>query len=74
MAFTNARMGFIPGREGEPEGLVSITIGVKGQKRLDRIYEKAKEHGLQVEHGGINMVGVKWHFTHMGEPEAGSKL
>lgn len=74
LAFTNARMGFIPGREGEPEGLVSITIGVKGQKRLDGIYEKAKEQGLSVENGGIKMVGVKWHFTHMGEQEAGSKL
>ncbi|KAF9697988.1 hypothetical protein EKO04_004316 [Ascochyta lentis] len=27
LAFTNARMGFIPGRDGHPEGLVSITVG-----------------------------------------------
>ena len=29
LAFTNARMGFIRGVEGQPDGLVPITIGVE---------------------------------------------
>ena len=76
LAFTNARMGFIPGREGQTEGLVSVTIGVKGQKRLDGIYQRAKEMGLSGEHGGIDMIGVRWHFVHLGEldGEAWSRL
>ncbi|KAF2093867.1 hypothetical protein NA57DRAFT_47406 [Rhizodiscina lignyota] len=74
LAFTNARMGFVPGRQGEPEGLVSITIGVKGQKKLDEIYQRAREQGLSGEYGGIDMIGVRWYFVHMGEPATGSKL
>lgn len=67
LAFTNCRLGFIGGREGEPEGLVSITVGVKGLKRVQGIYQRAKEMGLNFEHGGIDMIGVRWFFSHMGE-------
>jgi hypothetical protein len=73
LAFTNSRIGFIPGREGEPEGLVSITVGVKGQKSVEDIYERARGIGLSIEQGGIAMVGVRWFFSNMGE-EKGSKL
>ena len=42
LALTKARMG----SEGQPEGLVSITIGVKGRKRYDAILERARNAGI----------------------------
>lgn len=58
LSFTNARMKFIRGEEGEAEGLVSVTIGVKGRERFDGILERASKAGLCGD-GWINMCGVK---------------
>jgi hypothetical protein len=68
LAFTNTRLGFIPGKEGQPEGLVSVTVGVSGRKELDAIIERAKEEGVYVN-GAINMCGVRWNLilTSLGE-------
>lgn len=73
LAFTNARMGFVPGRDGEPEGLVSITVGVTGQRRMEEIFERASKLGLNIEQGGIDMLGVRWFFSNGGE-ETRSKM
>jgi len=73
VAFTNARLGFIRGEEGKPEGIVSITIAVKGQKTFDGIQERASQMGLCGD-GWINMVGVRWYFSHAGEDTSTSKL
>jgi len=61
LAFTNARLGFMRGEEGKPEGLVSITIGVTGQETLKGILDRANKEGLCGD-GWINMLGVKWYF------------
>ena len=66
LAFTNARMRFIRGVEGQPDGLASITIGVEGRDELNAILDRAREEWLCGD-GWINMLGVKWHFTCMGE-------
>ena len=46
LAFTNARMGFIRGVEGQPDGLVPITIGVEGQDEFNAVLDRAREEGL----------------------------
>jgi len=62
LAFTNARMGFVRGVEGEKEGLQSITVGVNGRERFDAILKGASEEGLCGD-GWINMCGIKWYFV-----------
>ncbi|KAG9187151.1 hypothetical protein G6011_05022 [Alternaria panax] len=62
LAFTNARLSFIPGRKGQSEGLVSITIGVKGKSAYDAILERARDAGVY-DNGGIDMCGVRWHLA-----------
>ena len=66
LAFTNARMGFIRGVEGQPDGLASITIGVEGRDEFNAILDRAREE-LLCGDGWINMLGVKLYFTCMGE-------
>jgi hypothetical protein len=66
LAFTNARMGFIAGRQGQPEGLVSITVGVQGKDKLAAIMERAIEAGACADGRRIHMLGVKWDFTLVG--------
>jgi hypothetical protein len=62
LAFTNARLGFTPGREGLAEGLTSITVGVNSQVKLDDIRQRAKEAGI-FKSGAIEMCGVKWFLS-----------
>jgi hypothetical protein len=66
-------MKFIRGREGEAEGLESITIAVKGEERFNAILDAAREEGLCGD-GSINMLGVKWYFVLVGEGGGKSKL
>lgn len=73
LAFTNARLGFISGREGEPEGLVSVTVGVNGKDQFDAILERASKEGLCGD-GWINMCGIKWIFVLTGYGETKGKL
>ena len=73
LAFTNARLGFIPGKEGQSEGLVSITVGVNGKDKLDAILNRAREEGICGE-GWINMCGVKWYFVLTGINDIQGKL
>jgi len=61
LLFTNARLKFVPGVDGLPEGLESITIGVKGNARFERTLDIARKEGLCGD-GWVNMLGVKWYF------------
>lgn len=71
LAFTNARIRFVPGAEGKPEGLDSITIAVDGEERMAGILDRARKEGLCGD-GWINMIGVKWYFVRAGD--AGSRI
>jgi hypothetical protein len=73
LAFTNARLGFIPGRKGQPEGLASITIGVKGKDEYAAILERARHAGV-CGNDGIVMCGVKWHLALTGHCTPQGKL
>jgi hypothetical protein len=73
LAFTNGRLGFIAGREGQPEGLVSISIGVKGRDKIDAIRKRAITAGV-CTNGQINMCGVRWNITLTGHGEVKGKL
>lgn len=74
LGFTNARVGFVRGEEGKAEGIISVTVGVHGQKRKDAILARARERGLVGEDGGVEMVGVRWNFSLTGDEGFGSKL
>lgn len=72
-AFTNARLGFVAGQEGLPAGIISITIGVRGQKRREDIFRRAQKYGVvKTERGRwqIEMLGVRWEFVLTGYEEA----
>ncbi|KAF1850320.1 uncharacterized protein K460DRAFT_270888 [Cucurbitaria berberidis CBS 394.84] len=73
LAFTNARLGFIPGREGQPEGLVSITVGVNSKGKLEAIFDRAGQAGV-CGNGSIEMCGVKWFFSLTGHNQSKGKL
>ena len=73
LAFTNARLGFVPGREGQQEGLISITVGVNGRAKLDAIRERARRAGVYAE-GRIIMCGVIWNLVLTGHGAGKGKL
>ncbi|KAH7397203.1 hypothetical protein BKA66DRAFT_508985 [Pyrenochaeta sp. MPI-SDFR-AT-0127] len=73
LAFTNAKLGFVPGREGQTEGLVSITIGVNSQDKLEAILGRARKAGA-CGNGWLDMCGVKWHLVLTGRGESKGKL
>lgn len=73
LAFTNSRLGFVPGKEGQPEGLVSITVRVNGKTNLDDIRDRAETAGVHRD-GQIEMCGVKWHFSLTGHTQDKGKL
>ncbi|EMD88534.1 hypothetical protein COCC4DRAFT_76726 [Bipolaris maydis ATCC 48331] len=73
LAFTNARLVFMPGQDGLPEGLVSITVGVQAQDSYDAILERARTAGVWGE-GCAEMCGTKWYFTLTGRGDDRGKL
>ena len=60
--FTNARMRFVPGIDGQPEGLESITIEVTGKESFDKLLEKMNETGLCGDRK-TNLLGIEWYFV-----------
>jgi hypothetical protein len=73
VGFTNAKMGFVEGKEGMNEGLVEIMIGVEGRERLKGILERAKKEGLVFDgEKRVEMLGLKWRFILVGRSEGGS--
>lgn len=77
LAFTNARMGFVRGKEGMEAGLESLTVGVEGRERFDGILGRAREEGVCGDEW-VEMCGVKWYFVLLKEKgmdgDVGSKL
>lgn len=69
LAFTNARLGFVGGRDGQPDGLLSITIGVNGSDKLADIVARAKEAGVYAD-GRLAMCGVQWNLVLKGHGPA----
>ena len=62
LSFTNARLEFVPGVDGVPEGLESITVEVKGKKRFEEMLRMVEREGL-CGNGWTNLLGVKWYFV-----------
>jgi hypothetical protein len=61
LAFTNARMGFVPGEEKKPEGLGEVVIGVESKNILDGILNRAREEGLwRAADSRFLMLGLMW--------------
>ncbi|CAI6331835.1 unnamed protein product [Periconia digitata] len=73
LAFTNARLRFIAGEEGENEGLVSVTVGVRDKGKLRDILDRAREEGV-CRDGVVNICGVKWLFVLTDPEEETSRL
>lgn len=62
LLFTNAKLKFVAGVEGQPEGLESVTIQVKGENRLEKILGTASKEGLCGD-GWVNLLGVKFYLV-----------
>lgn len=73
LLFTNMHLEFVPGIDGQPEGLESITIKVKGRQKFDDMLAAAGREGLCGD-GWTNIVGVKWYFVLEDEHHQESKL
>jgi hypothetical protein len=72
VGFTNAKMGFVEGRDGMNEGLVEVVIGVEERERLKGILERAREEGLVFDgEKRFEMLGVKWRFMLIVGSEGG---
>ncbi|KAK2767069.1 hypothetical protein FQN54_006388 [Arachnomyces sp. PD_36] len=69
LVFTNGAVKFIPGEEGKPEGIASITIAVEGESKFNAILNRARDQGLCGD-GWINMLGVKWYFVCVDGPNS----
>jgi len=73
--FTNAKIGFIKGEEGKVDGIVNVTIGVEGERRLTEIIWRAKFQGIALnESGCLDMLGVEWRFVLVDEERQISRL
>ena len=62
LVFTNARLKFVSGVNGLPEGLESITIEVSGKEKLDRMLDVVSKERLCGD-GWTNLLGIKWYFV-----------
>ncbi len=80
VGFTNARMSFLAGKEGESEGLKEIVVGVEGTGNLDGILKGARGEGLNVDEGSrdrigvFDMLGVRWTIVLLDEGPVKSQL
>ena len=68
LAYSNCRMGFVPGQQGQPDGVSSVTIGVEGKERLQGIMDRAKAAAVWKERW-MEVANVRWYLTLMGEAE-----
>jgi hypothetical protein len=73
VGFTNAKMGFVEGKDRTIGGLVEVVIGVEGTERLNGILESAISEGLEFDgEKRVEMLGLKWRFVLVGESEGGN--
>jgi len=70
LVFTNARLKFVPGVHGQPEGLESVTVEIKGKERFDKALDVVSKEGLCGD-GWANILGVKWYFVLSSEESSG---
>jgi hypothetical protein len=61
--FVNAKLRFIPGKQGETDGLVEICIGVEGKIAWSNILGRANRAGVLGNDGIVDMLGVRWKFV-----------
>ena len=73
LLFTNMRLKFVPGIEGKPAGLDSITIRVNSKEHFDRILDVGRKLNLR-EESCIYMLGLKWHIVLADDRQEKSKL
>lgn len=73
LAFTNARLKFVPGVTGRSDGLESITVGVRGKREYNQVLDAAARLGL-LNGNTIDMLGLNWHIALEIEGEEKSKL
>jgi hypothetical protein len=80
VGFTNARMLFLEGKEGESEGLKEIVVGIEGRKKLQGVLRRARGEGFEVNEeaegngGTFAMLGVRWRFVLLEEGPIKSQL
>ncbi|KAH8684263.1 hypothetical protein BGZ60DRAFT_367492 [Tricladium varicosporioides] len=60
--FINAKLTFLPGREGEKDGLVEVCIGVENDAQLADIMVRAKANGVLNEDSQVEIIGIRWKF------------
>jgi hypothetical protein len=66
--FTNSKIRFIKGEDGQADGIVTITIGVEGKSRLEEIFWRAKlERATSTQPACLAMLGVTWRFILVGK-------
>ena len=72
VGFTNSRMDFLKGQEGEDGGLKEIVVGVEGKEKLLGILKRARREGLEVDEGGtggqFSMLGARWRMVSLTVP------
>lgn len=61
--FTNCRVRFVPNPGDLPDGLVSVTVGIRGKEAYERVLFAAGEEGLMSWDGRVFMLGVEWEFV-----------
>ena len=61
--FTNCRVRFVSNPEDLPDGLVSVTVGIRGEEAYRKTLFAAGEEGLMSWDGRVSMLGVEWEFV-----------
>jgi hypothetical protein len=61
--FLNAKLKFIPGKQGERDGLIELCIGVEGKVAWSNVLGRANRAGVLGNDGIVDMVGVRWKFV-----------
>lgn len=73
LAFTNSRLQFSEGAARKPEGLQSITVGVRGREAYEQLLVRARREHVYRD-GGADMLGVRWYFVPLEGDERESRL
>ena len=60
--FTNCRLQFSEGSPHKPDGLQSITVGIRGRKAYDQVLARAQRENV-CRDGSIHMLGIQWNFV-----------
>lgn len=72
LVFTNSRLKFIRGVSDASDGLLGITIGVRGRESYEEVLAGARRENVYRD-GCAHMLGIKWNFVLLDEKKE-SKL